>query len=232
MRNLSRPLSFERAAEQRTCAIVATLTTAVWTEGRELRALRGTASGLEIRADLTGDLNPDTLRAHIDGELIYCLRSVASGGAFTGNSDERSRRLLAAAQNYDLIDLEADRDLTEELLAAIPPHRRRICWYGSGRDRDGLAAVFARMSRYPARLYVLAPEATTVEQAMAPLHLLKLLGRTDVTAFASGELGGCSRLLAPWLGAPVVFGGLGHNGAHGLLTIERLLHDYPFPALP
>src|SRR5256886_4938984 len=113
--------------KQRADAIVATLTTAGWTEGRELRALRGTASGLEMRADLTGDLNPDTLRAHIDGELIYWLRSVASGGAFTGNSDERSRRLLAAAQNYDLIDLEADRDLTEELLAAIPPHRRRIC---------------------------------------------------------------------------------------------------------
>src|SRR5882757_4835256 len=112
MRNLSRPFSFENAAKQRTCAIIATLTTAVWTEGRELRALRGTASGLEIRADLTGDLNPDTLRAHIDGELIYSLRSTESGGAFSGNQDERSRRLLAAGRNYDLIDLEAERDLT------------------------------------------------------------------------------------------------------------------------
>src|SRR4051812_43855327 len=99
MRNLSRPYSFENGAKQRTCGIVATLTTAVWTEGRELRALRGTASGLEVRADLTGDLNPDTLRSHIDGELIYCLRSTESGGAFAGSADERSRRLLAAAQN-------------------------------------------------------------------------------------------------------------------------------------
>jgi 3-dehydroquinate dehydratase/shikimate dehydrogenase len=232
MRNLSRPFSAENAAQQRSCAIVATLTTAVWTEGRELRALRGTASGLEIRADLTGDLNPETLRAHIDGELIYSLRSVESGGAFGGDRAERTRRLLAAARHYDLIDLEAERDLTEELLAAIPPHRRRICWYGAGRDHLGLAAVFASMAGAPARLYLLAPEAETVEQAMAPLHLLKKLGRPDVTAFATGDLGGCSRLLAPWLGAPVVFGGLGHNGAHGLLTIERLLHDYPFPALP
>src|SRR6266498_106427 len=110
MRNLSRPLSFENAAQQRTCAIVATLTTAVWTEGRELRALRGTASGLEIRADLTGDLNPDILRAHIDGELIYSLRSVESGGAFTGTRLERARRLLDAARNYDLIDLEVNTD--------------------------------------------------------------------------------------------------------------------------
>jgi 3-dehydroquinate dehydratase / shikimate dehydrogenase len=232
MRNLSIPFSFESLAQQRTCAIVATLTTAVWTEGRELRALRGTASGLEIRADLTGDINPETLRAHIDGELIYSLRSVESGGVFDGCREERTRRLLAAARHYDLIDLEVDRDLTDELLAAIPAHRRRICWYGEGRDHLGLAAVFAAMAGTAARLYLLAPEAETVEQAMAPLHLLKKLGRSDVTAFATGELGGCSRLLAPWLGAPVVFGGLGHNGAHGLLTIERLLNDYPFPHLP
>jgi 3-dehydroquinate dehydratase/shikimate dehydrogenase len=197
-----------------------------------LASLRGIASGLEIRADLTGDLDPDIPRNHIGGELIYCLRSAASGGAFTSGAPERTRRLLAAARKYDLVDLELDRDLTPELLDAIPPHRRRICWYGPGRDAAGLAAVFGRMAATPARDYLLAPEADTVEQAMAPLHLLRVLGRTDVTAFATGELGVGSRLLAPWLGAPVVFGGLGQSGAHGLLTVERLLRDYPFPALP
>lgn len=232
MRNLSRPYPIESAIQQRTCEIVATLTTAVWTEGRELRALRGTASALEVRADLTGDLNPDILRDHIDGELIYSLRSIESGGAFAGNHQERAQRLIDAARNYDLIDLEVDRDLSVEVLAAIPPHRRRLCWYGQERDQHGLAAVFAGMSATPARRYLLAQEATTVEHAMAPLHLLKSLGRTDVTAFATGDLGVSSRLLAPWFGTPVVFGGLGHNGAHGLLTVERLLRDYPFPALP
>jgi 3-dehydroquinate dehydratase/shikimate dehydrogenase len=232
MRNLSSPLLVNADPAVRTCSVVATLTTAVWTQGRELRALRATASGLEIRADLTGDLDPDILRGHNAGELIYNLRSIASGGAFTGSAAERTRRLLAAARKYDLVELELDRDLTPELLAAIPPHRRRVCWYGQGRDTEGLAAVFGRMAGTGARLYLLAPEAETVEQAAAPLHLLRRLGRTDVTAFATGELGGWTRLLAPWLGAPVVFGGLGHNGAHGLLTVERLLRDYPFPALP
>jgi 3-dehydroquinate dehydratase/shikimate dehydrogenase len=232
MSNLSIPISIESAAPQRTCAIFATLTTAVWTAGRELRALRGTASGLEVRADLTGDLNPDNLRSHIDGELIYSLRSSQSGGAFAGDQEERERRLLAAGRKYDLIDLEADRDLSPGLLAAIPPHRRRICWYGPGRDDIGLTAVFNQMASVPARMYLLAPEAETAKEAIAPLHLLRQLKRSDVTAFATGELGGCSRLLAPWFGAPVVFGGLGHNGAHGVLTVERLLRDYPFPALP
>lgn len=211
---------------------MATLTTTVWTHGLALRALRGKASGLEIRADLTGDLDPDILRNHIGGELIYSLRSISAGGAFTASAEERTRRLLAAAEKYDLVDLELDLDLTPEVLAAIPAQRRRICWYGRGRDLAGLAAVFGRMAATPAHRYLLAPEAETVEQAMAPLHLLRALGRTDVTAFATGELGGWSRLLAPWFGTPVVFGGLGHNGAHGLLTVERLLRDYPFPALP
>ncbi|HEU5107682.1 MAG TPA: type I 3-dehydroquinate dehydratase [Micromonosporaceae bacterium] len=209
---------------------MATLTTSVWTQRQELRALRGTASGLEIRADLTGDLDPDMLRRSTDTALVYCLRSSQYGGAFAGGQDDRERRLLAAARSYDLVELEFDRDLTPELLAAIPPQRRRICWYGPG--RTDLTALFGRMAATPAQLYLLAPEAETVEQAMAPLHLLRGLGRSDVTAFATGELGGCSRLLAPWLGAPVVYGGLGHSGAHGLLTVRRLLRDYPFPALP
>src|SRR5207247_2512975 len=141
MRTLSRPFSVGR-----TCAIVATLTTSVWTRGRELAALRGIVSGLEIRADLTGDLDPDIPRSHIGGELVYCLRSAASGGAFASGQAERTRRLLAAARKYDLVDLELDTDLTPELLDAIPPHRRRLCWYGPGRDAAGLAAVFGRMA--------------------------------------------------------------------------------------
>lgn len=221
----------ERAA-RRTCAIVATLTTTVCTERRELIALRGVASGLEIRADLTGELNLDEIRELLDAKLIYSLRSIAYDGAFTGSTQERHRLLRAAAQTYDVVDLELDRDLTPELLAAVPPHRRRICWYGKGLDHSGLASVFARMAATPAQLYLLAPEAGNAEQAMAPLLFLARLGRADVTAFATGELGTYSRLLAPWFGAPVVIGGLGPYGGYGVPPVEHLLHDYPFPALP
>jgi 3-dehydroquinate dehydratase / shikimate dehydrogenase len=231
MNNLSSP-PITNGVAQRTCAIVATLTTAVWQERRDLRRLRRTASGLEVRADLTGDPDLVVLRGLFDGELTYSLRSVAYGGAFTGGTDERRRCLLAAAGKYDMVELEADRDLTPEILAAVPPHRRQICWYGKGLGPAGLDTVFARMVRTPARLYVLAPEAETVEQAMAPPRWLARLGRSDVTAFATGSLGVCGRVLAPWLGAPVVFGGLGRDVAWGVPPVEHLLGDYPFPALP
>lgn len=216
----------------RVCAIVATLTTGVWRERGDLRALRGLVSGLEVRADLIGDSDVDVLRGLFDGELIYSLRSAEYGGAFIGDAAERRRHLLAAARSYDVVELEADRDLTPELLAAVPPRRRRICWYGRALGPDGLDTIFGSMASTPARLYVLAPEAKTVEQAMDPLRWLAGLGRSDVTAFATGDLGLFSRLLAPWFGAHVVFGGLGRDVAWGVPPAAHLLDDFPFPALP
>src|SRR6266496_1714756 len=117
--NLSSPLLTSDQKAHRHCAIVATLTTAVWRERRDLHALRGTVSGLEVRADLTGDLDLGLLRAVFDGELIYSLRSAEYGGGFFGSPAERRNRLLAAAVLYDVVELEVDRDLTPELLAAI-----------------------------------------------------------------------------------------------------------------
>lgn len=232
VKNLSSPRSTTTNAAQRTCAVVATLTTGVWQERSDLRALRGIASGLEVRADLTSCPTLPVLRGLFDGELIYCLRSAEYGGAFVGDDAERHRHLIAAAGTYDVVELEVDRDLTPEVLAAIPPHRRRICWYGKGRDPAALTAIFAGMAATPARLYLLAPEAETVEQAMAPLLWLAGLGRSDVTAFATGSLGVGSRVLAPWFGAAVVFGGLGRDVAWGVPPVTNLLTDYPFPALP
>jgi 3-dehydroquinate dehydratase/shikimate dehydrogenase len=232
LRNLSSPRLTVDGTAQQICAIVATLTTAVWKERRDLQVLRGTVSGLEVRADLTGDLDLGMLRALFDGELIYSLRSAEYGGAFFGSAAERRNCLLSAARSYDVVELEVDRDLTPELLAAIPPHRRRICWYGHPCDLAGLDETFARMVTTPARLYVLAPESKTVEQAMTPLWWLARLARSDVTAFATGDLGVFSRMLAPWFGARVVFGGLGGEVAWGVAPVVHLLNDFPFPALP
>jgi 3-dehydroquinate dehydratase/shikimate dehydrogenase len=207
------------------------LTTNVWSGCRQLRALHGLRHSLEVRTDLIGEIDTAILREHTNGQLIYSLRSAEHGGMFTGDAEERARLLLAAAREYDLVDLEFDRDLTPELLAAVPPHRRRICWYGRATGAAGLASVFARMAATPARLYLLAPEAQTMAQAMAPLRFLARARRPDVTAFATGELGVCSRLLAPWFGAPVVIGVLGGAGSYGIPTVEQLVRDFGFPEL-
>jgi 3-dehydroquinate dehydratase/shikimate dehydrogenase len=214
-----------------TCAVIGSLLASPWRVMDELRVLGRAGGGVEVRADVVGDVEPSVLRDHVPGDLIYSLRTTAAGGLYAGGSEQRRRRLFTAARRYDLIELEGGRDTTPEILAAIPPHRRLISWHGNGLSLAGLMARFTRLSAVPARHYLMVPHAFTPQQALAPLRLLKLVNRTNVTAFATGETGTCGRILAPWLGAPMVFGQIGGKNEE-VPTVERLLRDFPFPALP
>jgi len=141
--------------------------------------------------------------------------------------------IAAAAAGYDWIDLEADRDLTREVLDRIAPHRRVVSWHGPAQTLDGLRTRFEHMATVEASLYKLIPAATRSGDELVPLILLHGLGRDDVVAFASGSVGMWSRLLAPRLGAAVVYGatGFGPPAAPGQPTIEALCRDYGLPAL-
>ncbi len=62
-------------------ALIAALTVPPSADGREIRALPPAVSCLEVRADRVGDLDPDWLRGHFSGDLLYTLRSAAEGEA-------------------------------------------------------------------------------------------------------------------------------------------------------
>jgi 3-dehydroquinate dehydratase / shikimate dehydrogenase len=188
---------------------------------------------LEVRADLVGDLDAKRLARIFPGKLLYTLRSRAEGGAFEGSPERRKRRLLEAAPRYDLIDLEAARDLSPEVLKAVPPEKRIVSWHGPAAGVEGLQATFERMSAVPAHLYKLVPAAAQPGEEIPCLLLLQGLGRRDVLAFATGPGGAWTRFVAPRLGAPVVYGSLGEvPAAPGQLSIERLRRDYGLPELP
>jgi 3-dehydroquinate dehydratase / shikimate dehydrogenase len=195
----------------------------------DLARVNGVASQLEVRADLAGDLDPGEIREHFDGSLVYSLRSEDHGGRSDDTTGERRRRLLASAEGYDLVDLEHGGDLDDELLSRIPPSRRRVSWRGPASDVDGLRARFDAMSQVSARGYVVAPEARSVEDGLAPLQLLQSVRGTDVTAFATGVAGMWSRLLAPRLGARVAYGRLEAGEDPGMPTVRQLTDDYGFP---
>lgn len=213
-------------AAGRQAAVVATLQSRAEATSVALRRLPTSVTGVEIRADLTGDLDPSDLRRHIPGQLIYSLRSRRYGGRSADPLSSRPARLLAAARGYDVVDLEADHDLVPEVLTGIPAQQRRISWYGGETDLDGLCRQVDRMVRTPAALYLLAPHAGSFPTALTPLRLLVALGRDDVTAFGTGPAASFSRVLAPWLGAPVVYGS--QSGP----TVQQLVTDYPLPSLP
>lgn len=213
--------------------LVASLTEPPAADGSDFTALAGSADWLEVRADLVGDLDPDWLRSHFPGALLYTLRSTFEGGAFEGSRDARMRRIGEAGSRFDRVDLEGERDLVPELLARIPAGRRVVSWHGAPIDLRALQSRLAHLSSVPAALYKLVPGAANAGEELAPLRLLAASPRRDVVAFASGDAGFWTRILAPRLGAPIVYGSAGARAAApGQPSIAQLRRDYGFPELP
>jgi 3-dehydroquinate dehydratase / shikimate dehydrogenase len=188
------------------------------------------ADWLEIRADLMPDPDPITFRPAFNGRLLYSLRSCSQGGGDDSSNGARHRRLRRAAGVYDLVELEGDRDLVPELLSRIAPERRVISWRGKVRDEQALQQLLQAFSRTGARLYRFELGCVSVEEGVTALQFLHDARRSDVVAYAAGSLGLWTRVLAPRLGAPIVFGGLTdecEDGTDGLLS--ELVHDYGFP---
>jgi 3-dehydroquinate dehydratase / shikimate dehydrogenase len=215
--------------------LIATLTELPGSDGGAFASLP--ADWLEVRADLVGDPDLPALRRHFPGKFLYTLRSQGEGGGFAGPDEERHRRLRAAAEaGYDYIDLEADRDLDEDLLAAVPRDRRILSWHGPPTDAHELADIFERMAHTRALFYKLIPAARRHGQDLAPLRFLHGLEEADrrrVVCFAAGAVGTWTRLLSPRLGAPFVYGAVGEvPGAPGQPTVRRLRDDFGLPALP
>jgi 3-dehydroquinate dehydratase/shikimate dehydrogenase len=191
------------------------------------------ADWLEIRADLMPEPDPTAVRPSFDGRLLYSLRSRRAGGRDDSSIGARHRRLRGAARVYDLVELEGDRDLAPELLSYIDPERRVISWHGWIRDEQCLQQLLQAFSRTKARLYRFEVDCSSVEEGIIALQFLHQAKRLDVIAYASGPLGLWTRILAPGLGAPIVFGGLPDKAEDRIAnsSLSELIQDYGFPDL-
>jgi len=197
----------------------------------ELVAVARTADWLEVRADRAGEIGGEWLRDRFPGTTLYSLPSHGDTSNGDGGTSRRAR-LISAARQYDLVDLETA-DLVPAVLKAIPPEKRVITCRRAPAALDQLTDRLRIMSSVEARLYRLQVPALHSGDELAPLQLLKNAGRDDVTAFATGPIGTWSRIVAPWLGAPIVFGRAGEDDAvEGLPSIERLAGSFGFPDLP
>lgn len=204
-------------------SLIATLLEPPSPDGKELTALSNAVEWLEVRADLVGDIDPDWLRNHFRGRLLYSLRT-------PGGSVYRPQRLKTAAHNYDGIELEAETDLSEELLHSVPAEKRLVSWYGSVSDLSQLKDRFERAASVPAALYKIVTDATTIAEEFLPFSLLKSLNRSDTIAYANGPLGFWTRIVALHVGAPAVYGLVsGGSAATMEPTIAKLIADYGLP---
>ncbi len=74
-------------------SLVATLLAPLSSGGHELIALPRTIELLEVREDLTGDLDPSNFRRYFRGQLVNTLRKTPEGRSGTDSSVARGARL-------------------------------------------------------------------------------------------------------------------------------------------
>src|SRR6185369_8951238 len=206
-------------------SLIATLLDSPSLDGADLAALPESVEWLEVRADRVGDIDPEWLRDHFKGRLLYALRTDDGRDQF-GN---RAQRLQAAARFYDRIELEV---ADQELLQSIPSEQRLLSWYGHVNDLSTLAERFEQLASVPAAVYKLVTNATTIAEEFLPLTLLHSLKRDDTIAFANGPLGFWNRIVALHLGSPAIFGLVGGGSPLDMEpSIRKLIDDYGLPVV-
>jgi 3-dehydroquinate dehydratase / shikimate dehydrogenase len=206
-------------------SLIATLLEAPSVDGKELTALPAAVDWLEVRADRVGDIDPEWLRSHFKGRLLYSFRNEHT-------VLNRPERLKAAARFYDRIELEIETDTSEELLQDVPAEKRLLSWYGSVDDLPQLEDRFAQLSSVPGAVYKLVTTAITIAEEFLPLSLLKSLHRDDTIAFCQGPLGFWNRIAALQLGSAAIFGLVSGGSAIDMEpSIRKLIDDYGLPEL-
>lgn len=205
-------------------SLIATLFEPPSPDGAELTALPEAVEWLEVRADRIGDIDPEWLRNHFNGRLLYSFRTEGCPAL------NRSEQLKTAARFYDRVELEAGLDVSEDLLEVIPAEKRLLSWHGQVNDLSQLKDRFAQLSSVPASAYKIVTTAETIAEEFLPLSLLKSLNRTDTIAFSNGPLGFWNRLVALHLGSPAIFGLVSDGSAADMEpSIGKLIADYGLP---
>jgi 3-dehydroquinate dehydratase/shikimate dehydrogenase len=231
--NLIQALPRSRSGPAAAAALVATLDESTVMTDAVHRIPEG-VSWLQVRADLVGDVPAAWLRARFSGQLLYTLGGGGRAGDDCAGLGRGERLVAAAAEGYDLVELDAQRDIRADVLAAIPPDQRMICWRGIAASASELASRFRRLSKIEARSYLLIVEARSASDGLAPLLFLRSAGRRDVTAYADGEVGLWSRILAPFLGASLVFAGgtVNDRETSDGLGPEQMIAEFGLPSMP
>ena len=189
------------------------------------------AHWLEVNADWAAEIDLARWRGSFSGKLIYCLCNGGQIGA-SESMPQRMARLRAAVMACDLIEVDARQDDFHELLSIVPVEKRMISWAGIVGGVDELHRKFKDLSRYPARFYKLVSSSTNqASDGLIPLSLLKSLGRSDVVAYAAGPSGFWSRIVAPQLGSPFVYGAAEESSGASEPSVAQLVAAYGFPSV-
>src|SRR5262249_13617165 len=111
--NLIQALPCSRSGSVARTALVATLDDSPATTAAVQR-LPEEVSWLKVRADLVGDVPAAWLRERFSGQLFYTLGGGGRSGGASVVLGRGERLVAAAAEGYDLVELDAQRDIRAE----------------------------------------------------------------------------------------------------------------------
>jgi 3-dehydroquinate dehydratase type I len=195
------------------------------------------ADVLELRIDHMGDCDLGRLLAErrTDKPVIVTNRRADEGGAFPGTERERVDLLKeAVALGADYVDIEARtaKPLLRELTAHIKKHHGRTKWIISYHDFNGTPSEGALKKRLNAcartkpDIVKICTYAHTIEDNLRVLGIIPYARNKGqaIIAFAMGEQGRISRVMAPFLGAYLSYASVekGAESAPGQLTIKEM----------
>ena len=218
------------ALSAREARIVGSFGPASMAEAREAAAFAEDLDVVEVRLDACGgegDLG--ALRACFEGKtLIATLRSRAEGGAYSG-TDPEARAILskALAAGFDMVDVEYRAGGNADLVG-LPPSKVVV----SVHDLEGLppdvVGLAERMAATGARWVKIVGTANDSSDALRLLEAQLSFAGRNISLLAMGEAGIATRVLAPYLGAPLAFAALvpGRSTAPGQMPAADLAGVY------
>jgi 3-dehydroquinate dehydratase/shikimate dehydrogenase len=194
--------------------IVGSFAPASMAEARAAAPLARGLAAVEVRLDAFREPeDPDALRAAFEGKvLVATLRSAEEGGGYRSGPVSARERLSAALRaGFDLVDVEFRAGENAGLLG-FPPSKVIV----SAHDVEGLPPdlprLVSRMAATGARFVKIVGTANDSSDAARLLEEQGSFAGSNASLFGMGEAGMATRVLSPYLGAPLAFASFAPGG--------------------
>jgi len=183
---------------------------------------------VELRLDyINGDPNLRRLLADKPTPVVITCRRRQDGGKWS--KDENARQLLlrqAVAEGVDYVDLE------EDLAGSIPRFgqtKRIVSYHNFRKTPEDLPEIHARLAAMDADIVKIATMANHTHDCFRLLDLIRN-SETPTIAFAMGDIGTPSRVLAARYGAPFTYASFSSERAlaPGQLSIQQMKDVYQY----
>lgn len=212
----------------KTCVSIAEKTTTNLT--KQIKKGLKKSDYVEVRFDfLKPDSIPEALqKIKKDLNRIVCtLRPKSEGGVFSGSEKERISIIkLIAEYNPFLLDVEyntlrKDKNLTKYLKQTKT--KLLVSWHDF-KKTPNMAVLKRQLSQMKvfSNNIKIVTTAKTTNDSTTILQLYSKKGKTNLIAFAMGEVGRISRILCVHLGSPYTYVSLGKTIAPGQFSIDEV----------